>query len=130
MSGHESNHAAWVAKAESDLLNIENNLASSEVPWDTVCFHAQQVAEKLLKAVIVRYGDRPPRTHDLIALLALAVKRYPKLANIEADCRSLGAYGSHERYPSDLGDPEEHDARRMVAAAKRVRVAVLGLLGP
>jgi hypothetical protein len=43
---------------------------------------------------------------------------------IEADCRNLSAYGSHERYPSYLGDPEESDARRMVDAAKRVRVAV------
>jgi len=129
MNGHESNHAAWVAKAESDLLNIENNLASNEVPWDTVCFHAQQAAEKLLKAVIVRDGDRLPRTHDLIALLALAMKRYPNLASIEADCRSLGVYGSHERYPSDFGDPEEPDARRMVDAAKRVRAAVVGALG-
>lgn len=36
----------WVEKAEHDLLNIDNNLAASHVPWDTVCFHAQQAAEK------------------------------------------------------------------------------------
>ncbi|HET8761618.1 MAG TPA: HigA family addiction module antitoxin [Nitrospiria bacterium] len=39
MSAPESNFAAWVRKAEHDLLNIQNNLASSDVPWDTVCFH-------------------------------------------------------------------------------------------
>lgn len=33
----------WLAKAENDLLNIRNNLHASRVPWDTVCFHAQQV---------------------------------------------------------------------------------------
>jgi hypothetical protein len=32
----------WVAKAESDLLNISNNLSAERVPWDTICFHAQQ----------------------------------------------------------------------------------------
>jgi len=57
MRGNETNHSAWVAKADSDLLNIENNLASELVPWDTVCFHAQQAAEKLLKAVVVRDGE-------------------------------------------------------------------------
>jgi hypothetical protein len=31
----------WIAKADSDLLDIHNNLASARVPWDTVCFHAQ-----------------------------------------------------------------------------------------
>ncbi|MFC1833890.1 HEPN domain-containing protein [Thermodesulfobacteriota bacterium] len=39
----------WLAKAENDLLNIRNNLSAAEVPWDTVCFHAQQTAERLLK---------------------------------------------------------------------------------
>jgi hypothetical protein len=27
---------AWVLKAEHDLLNIENNLAARDIPWDTV----------------------------------------------------------------------------------------------
>jgi HEPN domain len=49
MSGHESNYASWFAKAEHDLLNIQNNLAAVQIPWDTVCFHAQQAAEKCLE---------------------------------------------------------------------------------
>ena len=35
----------WVEKAEQDLLTIDNNVASSEVPWDSVSFHAQQCVE-------------------------------------------------------------------------------------
>lgn len=42
----------WLAKAENDLLNIRNNLHASRVPWDTVCFPAQQAAEKYLKAFL------------------------------------------------------------------------------
>ena len=45
---------AWVQRAEHDLLNIENNLVAARVPWDTVCFHAQQSAEKYLKALLIR----------------------------------------------------------------------------
>jgi HEPN domain-containing protein len=56
MNGPEKNYEAWLAKAEHDLLNIENNLAA-QVPWDTVCFHAQQAAEKLFRpAVGLLYG--------------------------------------------------------------------------
>ncbi len=40
MSSHKSNYIAWLAKADNDLLNIDNNLAAEHVPWDTVCFHA------------------------------------------------------------------------------------------
>ena len=53
MSGRESNYASWLAKAEHDLLNIRNNLSAVQVPWDTVCFHAQQAAEKCLKALLI-----------------------------------------------------------------------------
>jgi hypothetical protein len=41
MNAPKTNYHAWLAKAESALLNIENNLAAKRVPWDTVCFHAQ-----------------------------------------------------------------------------------------
>lgn len=40
MSAAKSNYQAWLAKAENDFTNIENNLAATRVPWDTVCFHA------------------------------------------------------------------------------------------
>ena len=42
----------WLAKANSDLLNVDNNLRSQSIPYDTVCFHCQQAAEKLLKAYL------------------------------------------------------------------------------
>jgi HEPN domain-containing protein len=58
-----------MSKADNDLLNIENNLDATAIPWDTVCFHAQQVIEKLFKAFLVLNGQVPPRTHDLVALL-------------------------------------------------------------
>jgi len=38
--------AAWIRKAESDLLAADNNLAAANIPFDVVCFHCQQAAEK------------------------------------------------------------------------------------
>lgn len=41
----------WVVKAENDLKNAAHTLKMGEAgPMDTVCFHAQQCAEKYLKA--------------------------------------------------------------------------------
>lgn len=31
----------WIRRAENDLLNVRNNLAAQEIPWDTICFHSQ-----------------------------------------------------------------------------------------
>jgi HEPN domain-containing protein len=59
----------WVAKARNDLLNADNNLKASEIPFDTVCFHCQQAAEKLLKAYLAANGQTPPATHDLMLVL-------------------------------------------------------------
>ena len=42
----------WVLRAENDLLNVANNIQAERVPWDTVCFHCQQAAEKYIKALI------------------------------------------------------------------------------
>jgi HEPN domain-containing protein len=125
MSAPESNFSAWVAKAENDFLNIRNNLQATAVPWDTICFHSQQAAEKLLKAILVLHGIAPPRTHDLVALLTRCVELDRGLAILEEDCRKLTVYAVGSRYPDDLFDPTKEEALEMVAAANRVRCRVL-----
>jgi HEPN domain-containing protein len=121
---------AWVAKADSDLLNITNNLAAARVPWDTVCFHAQQVAEKMLKAFLAWKEQDLLRTHDLVALLTQCVVIDPGLADLEGDCRTLTYYAIGSRYPDTLYEPDEDDGRQMMDAMDRVRTAVLSRLPP
>jgi HEPN domain-containing protein len=128
MSVPESNYKMWLAKAENDLLNIENNLAAPHIPWDTICFHAQQAVEKLLKAFLVHHGKTLVRTHDLIALLAACAEIDPSLAGLQEDCQELGYYAVASRYPADLYEPEEKEARQMVDAARRVRAEILACL--
>lgn len=128
MSGPESNYSTWLAKAENDFLNIENNLRAGRVPWDTVCFHAQQAAEKLLKAFLVFRGQTPARTHDLVVLLARCVEFDERLSVLEEDCRKLTVYAVGSRYPDDLFEPNREDALEVIEAAKRVRDQVLKCL--
>ena len=118
----------WLAKAENDLLNIRNNLHASRVPWDTVCFHAQQAAEKYLKAFLVARDVPPPRSHDCIALLALCAGHAPELATLEAACRRLTYFGTASRYPDDLYEPDEEDGRNAFAASIEVQQVVLASL--
>lgn len=118
----------WVARADSDLLNIRNNLGAEEIPWDTICFHAQQAAEKMLKAYLVSRGQAAGRTHDLVALLAEVVAAGGSLQDLEQDCRLLTPYAVMLRYPGVVGEPSEQEGRQAVAAAdriyKRVRAAL------
>src|ERR1035438_8315582 len=62
----------WVRKAEHDLEAAARIMAIKEgCPFDTVCFHCQQAAEKYLKCLLTYLGIQAPRTHDLKALAAL-----------------------------------------------------------
>jgi len=128
MSEPDSLISAWIRKAEHDILNIENNLDAKEIPWDTICFHAQQAAENLLQAFLLTQGRDIQRTHDLVAILSECVKLNPNLSRLEDDCRKLTHFAVSGRYPDDLFEPDERDGRNMVEAVKRVRESILPLL--
>ncbi len=62
----------WVAKAENDLKNAVLVLrAGKHCPTDTVCFHAQQVVEKYLKALLTMHGIPFPKTHNIRKLIEI-----------------------------------------------------------
>jgi HEPN domain-containing protein len=62
----------WVRKAEHDIEAANRIMAIEDgCPFDTVCFHCQQAAEKYLKGLLTYLGIQAPRTHDLKALAAL-----------------------------------------------------------
>jgi HEPN domain-containing protein len=67
-----------VLKADNDLKTARIGF-DHDAPLDTVAFHVQQAAEKMLKALLASRGIGYPLTHDLRALLNLAVKEFPKL---------------------------------------------------
>jgi HEPN domain-containing protein len=120
---------AWVLKAEHDLLNIENNLAAREIPWDTVGFHAQQCGEKYLKALLVSRHIDPPKIHDLTELYALLPDGL--LADFNARLfEELNPYSIEGRYPGVWEPVEQGEALRAVEAAKMIREAIRRVLPP
>lgn len=116
MNSPEGTVPSWIRKAEHDLLNIKNNPAAKETPWDTLCFHAQQAVEKLLKAFLISRGRDVMRTHDLVALLTECVELDPSLASLEQDCRKLTYFAVSARYPDDVYEPGEQDGRDMIGS--------------
>ncbi|MFH1023552.1 MAG: HEPN domain-containing protein [Planctomycetota bacterium] len=106
-----SNYPAWMEKAEHDFLAIRNNMAAGQVPWDVVCFHAQQAVEKMLKALLVSRGCGIEKTHDLVSILAACVAVEPSLKSMEADCRRLTHYAVSARYPDDVYEPGDGGGR-------------------
>ncbi|HLB80061.1 MAG TPA: HEPN domain-containing protein [Dongiaceae bacterium] len=110
----------WAEKAENDLKNAAHTLKmGSDCPTDTVCFHAQQCAEKYVKALLVWRGVDFPKTHDLGALVGLLNRRDRPTLDI-GEQRKLTRYAMVARYPG-WGPISIAEARRAVALARRVR---------
>jgi HEPN domain-containing protein len=91
----------WFDKAKNDLLDADNNLASDKVPYDTVCFHCQQAAEKLLKGFLVANGCEYPITHNLFVILDKVVEYEPEAESLRETLALLNPYAVEIRYPGD-----------------------------
>lgn len=119
---------AWLEKAEEDFRLAQLAYRQRKYPsYYGVCFHAQQCAEKYLKAFLVRHQIAFRKTHDLDELWRLCVHidaSFDLIADILAE---LNPYSIDARYP---GLPlTKQDAQEAVAAMKQVRAFVRARLG-
>ncbi len=118
----------WVEKAEHDLRNAEYVLTlEKDCPFDTVCFHCQQCAEKYLKALLVSRSIEFPRTHDLVVLINLATRHCGLNLQLE-EVQPLNRFSVETRYPGDWEPIYRPEATGAVNMARRVREAVRCLL--
>ena len=88
----------WLARAEGDLA-----LARAPLPqggfYEDLYFHAQQAAEKSLKAVYQYFGKRFRYTHDLDELIT-GLQNSGIVVPIEVtDAALLTSYAWDSRYP-------------------------------
>lgn len=123
----------WLSKARTDLAlaTVILEQGPDMDPW-VGCFHAQQAAEKALKAVLVARRTEPPYTHDLGALAAVM----PADLSLDVSGDDLGdltTYATGPRHVFDAGteaeDPTWAEAERAVVVAAGIVAAVRAYLG-
>ena len=119
----------WVAKAEGDFATMERECRARKSPnYDAVCFHAQQCAEKYLKARLEEAGRIFGKTHDLNLLLDEAVTVEPLWEVHRPDLAFLTDFGVAVRYPGAMaGKAAAQEARDR---CRRFRLAVRRILCP
>jgi HEPN domain-containing protein len=118
---------AWIERAAEDLRAAELSMAPTDPAPGAICFHAHACAEKLLKALIVRHGTHPPRTHALPELLSLQAPAIRDDAAVAAACALLQTLYPSSRYPGERM-PTFEEARRAFDSARLVRDRLLPLL--
>lgn len=94
-------HEQWLKFAHDDLVIGKRALLEHEVIIWPALYHAQQCAEKALKAYLIFKKQQPRRTHDLVDLLELCMEFDPEFKNFLQDAADLTPYVSESRYPDD-----------------------------
>jgi len=120
---------AWFRKAENDLINAEHTMKMKNPPYDTVCFHAQQCAEKYLKGFLTFHEIEFPKTHSIEDLVLLCKQVAPSIESETGDVEILSSYGVEIRYPDEIYyDIPAEDAREAVELSIKVKLVVLKYL--
>jgi len=103
----------WVAKAEGDFAMMERECQAPDNPnYDGICFHAQQCAEKYLKARLCEAKVTFGKIHDLVALLEQVLDTEPEWETFREDLAYLSDFAVTFRYPGESADAESAlDAR-------------------
>jgi HEPN domain-containing protein len=110
--------ADWLRRARSDLA-LAGIALPRDVLYNELCFHAQQAAEKSIKAVLVHCGIEFRKVHNidyLMTLLPPEVSVPPAAEEIV----SLTSYAVMFRYPGDYEDVTEEEYQWAIQAARAV----------
>ena len=79
----------WLSKADDDLRLAELALGTDPPVCWGAAFHAEQAAEKLLKALLTFHGIEFARTHDIDYLLDLCITAQPGAQNLRDTATKL-----------------------------------------
>ena len=112
----------WVKYAKADLA-----LASIPLPpgvmYSQLCFHAQQAAEKALKAVLIYLEIDFPNTHSIQKLIELLPDGL-QAQEVVSQAVILTPYAVQARYPGDVEEVSESEYNEAISiAADVVRLA-------
>jgi HEPN domain-containing protein len=118
----------WLRKADGDIEAARILVREELDDYEVAAFHAQQAAEKLIKAYLVRHQIEFSKTHEIRALRKLVAAIDQGLADELTEADDLTPYAVEYRYPGDGGGVSQDDASTAAAVAELVRTRVLSAL--
>jgi len=115
----------WLRKAASDIVSMEATLKAGSL--DGACFHAQQAAEKYLKAFLTYYDKPFPHTHNLAEVAELCGSVDASFHSLTATVAGLTPYAVRLRYDDSFW-PSREVAEEARSSALAVQQFVLSHL--
>lgn len=111
----------WLRKASSDAVPMDASLNAGAL--DAACFHAQQAAEKWLKAYLIHREKDFPYTHNLSKLVEICAGWDESFRSLMPLAASLTPYAVELRY-----DHEFWPVRQATLEARSAALAVKELV--
>jgi len=109
----------WLSHAESDLKLASLASKDPQIIRGQVCFHAQQAAEKSIKAVLLFQGVEFPLTHDIEELLKIAEDQGFLVPDGVQEAVHLTPYAVETRHPGYLEEITEDDVKSALRIAEQ-----------
>ena len=92
----------WIKKAEQDRVSAKALLSRRKLSVnDVICFHCQQSVEKYLKAFLTSVTTEFSKTHDLLDLLDIVLKKDSSFELIRDLIKPLNKFAVRFRYPGE-----------------------------
>jgi HEPN domain-containing protein len=109
----------WLHYAHDDLAAGVVLLERDELPPRIACFHAQQAAEKAIKAALIFLQVHFPKTHNLVLLIEALPEGW-RLKERPSSLSDLGEWAVEPRYPGDVPEATRQDAETAIEQARSV----------
>jgi len=118
---------SWIAHAEDDFESAKVLIRRKKPLLYSACFHAQQCAEKYMKALLIFKDQDFPKVHDLNTLDELCNAVGILFEMNKTNLARLSAYAVMSRYPGD--EPTLEETREAIETAKAIRRFARSYLG-
>lgn len=92
----------WFNIAETDINSANYLMQMKPMPYEVICYHCQQSAEKYLKGFLAYQNHNLVKTHDLTVLNNLCFEYDESFSIINEECLLLTDFGVNIRYPFSL----------------------------
>jgi HEPN domain-containing protein len=110
--------AEWMSHAESDLKLARLAAGDPSIRREQVCFHAQQAAEKAIKAMLLSHQLEFPLVHDLEELLEIAERGGLRMPDGVREVGLLTPYAVETRYPGCWPEITDADLKEAIRIAE------------
>lgn len=116
----------WFGNAANALGYAKTGLPDASF-YSWICFLCHQSAELYLKGVLVLYGVKPPKIHDLAKLLELVVVQEQSLKSLFSGCKTLNRYYIVVRYPPELKNVDKSEVQEATRFASTIETVIMEL---